>query len=340
MIIPFFIPHAGCPHQCVFCDQKSITGKSASPDPSSVPSAISSYLATASPDGPVQVAFYGGSFTALSPHLQRSYLEAVQPFLYAGTVASIRLSTRPDAVTPGILALLMQYHVSTVELGAQSMDDEVLLLSGRGHTSAHTVNAVRLLREHAFTIGLQLMPGLPGDTSERFHATVDRVISLKPDLVRIYPALVIRDTPLAVLYRTGKYAPLSLEDAVDICCGAIERFEAAGITVIRVGLQPTEALERPGTVLAGPWHPAFRQLVESSRFLKAMQALLEPGNASGPITFAVNPADLSSAIGQNRRNIHTIKDRYGMNARIMADLSVPRGAVRKDPSCNAAEVGL
>jgi histone acetyltransferase (RNA polymerase elongator complex component) len=340
MIIPFFIPHAGCPHQCVFCDQKSITGKSAPPDPSSMPSAISSYLATASPDGPVQVAFYGGSFTALPVEVQKQYLGAVQPFLSTGRIAGIRLSTRPDAVTPGILSLLKQYHVSTVELGAQSMDDEVLLLSGRGHTSTDTVNAVRLLRGHAFTIGLQLMPGLPGDTSERFHATVNRVISLKPDLVRIYPALVIRDTPLAVLYRTGRYTPLSLEDAVDLCRDAIERFDAAGITVVRVGLQPTEELERPGTVLAGPWHPAFRQLVESSRFLESMRALLEPGNASGPITFAVNPADLSSAIGQNRRNIHAIRDQYGRNATIITDQALPRGSVRNGPSCNPEEIGL
>ncbi len=332
MIIPFFIPHAGCPHQCVFCDQKSITGKSAPPDPSSLPLAISSYLATASPGGPVQVAFYGGSFTALPVEVQKRYLGAVQPFLDAGTVESIRLSTRPDAVTPGILALLKQYHVRTVELGTQSMDDEVLLLSGRGHTSADTVNAVGLLREHAFIIGLQLMPGLPGDTSERFHDTVSRVISLKPDLVRIYPVLVIRDTPLAKLYRTGKYAPLSLEYAVRICRDAMERFEQAGITVVRIGLQRTEELERPGTVLAGPWHPAFRQLVESSRFLESMRAFLEPGNGSGPITFAVNPADLSSAIGQNRRNLHAIREQYGRDATIIADPALPKGTVRNGPS--------
>lgn len=340
MIIPFFIPHAGCPHQCVFCDQKSITGKSVPPDPSSFPSTISSYLATASPQVPVQVAFYGGSFTALPMEDQKRFLGAVQPFIAAGRIESIRLSTRPDAVTPGILALLKQYHVRTVELGAQSMDDEVLLLSGRGHTAAHTMSAVTLLREHAFTIGLQIMLGLPGDTSERFYETVSRVISLKPDFVRIYPALVIRDTPLAALYLSGKYAPLSLDDAVDICRDAIERFEAAGIAVVRAGLQPTDELERPGTVLAGPWHPAFRQLVGSSRFLESMRALLEPGNASAPVTFAVNPADLSSAIGQNRRNINAIREQYNRDARIIADAALLRGSVRKDPSCNTEDAGL
>ena len=340
MIIPFFIPHAGCPHQCVFCDQKSITGKSAAPEPSSLPSTITSYLATASSGGPVQVAFYGGSFTALPIEKQKAYLTAVLPFITSGQVEQIRLSTRPDAVTPGILTLLERCHVRTVELGAQSMDDEVLLLSGRGHTVAHTISAVTLLRDRGFIIGLQLMPGLPGDTVERFHETVSSVISLRPDLVRLYPALVIRDTPLAGLYRSGRYTPLPLNNAVELCGRALARFEQAGIEVARIGLQSTKELERPGTVLAGPWHPAFRQLVESSRFLESMRALLPPGCVSGPVTFAVSPRDLSSAIGQNRRNIHAIRDRYGRDATIIADPALPRGAVRKDPPCNPGEVGL
>ncbi len=382
MIIPFFIPHAGCPHQCVFCNQKNITGENRPSERSSIPLVINRYLRThlrtvGSPavipgltrdpgvqmnspdsrsllnacgdkflgndehnndarcskdDGPVQVAFFGGSFTALSIEDQRAYLEAVGPFIRSGDIESIRLSTRPDAITPDILALLKQYGVTTIELGVQSMDDDVLMLSGRGHAAADTVSAVALLREHHFIVGLQLMPGLPGDSAEKFSSTIGRVIALKPDFIRIYPALVIKDTPLAELYRTGRYSPLSLEDAVELCRNALERFEQAGIKVIRVGLQPTEALEHPGTILAGPWHPAFRQLVESARFLEIMSALLPCGSTSGAVTFFVNPADLSSAIGQKRRNIHTIKDRYGMDARIVADSAVPRGAVRKDGS--------
>ena len=340
MIIPFFITHAGCPHQCVFCNQKNITGEQTAPEPSSLPRQIERCLGTLAADEQAHIAFYGGSFTALPPGLQRSYLEAVQPFLASGRVAGIRLSTRPDAITPDILAVLKQYGVATIELGAQSMDDKVLLLSGRGHSAANTVTAVALLREYHFVVGLQLMPGLPGDTLETFQETVSQVIALRPGFVRIYPALVIKDTPLAELYRTGGYSPLSLDDAVLLCHKAVARFEQAGIEVIRVGLQPTAALERPGTILAGPWHPAFRQLVESSRFLETMSALLPCGSTSGAVVFFVNPADLSSAIGQKHRNIHTIKDRYGMDARIMADPAVPRGAVRKDLSCNAAEGGL
>jgi len=340
MIIPFFITHAGCPHQCVFCNQKNITGENKPPDPSSIHPSIGRYLETHKKNEAVQVAFYGGSFTALPLAVQKAYLEAVRPFIASGRVAGIRLSTRPDSISPDILAVLKQYGVTAIELGAQSMDDKVLVLSGRGHTVADTVNAVALLREYNFILGLQLMPGLPGDTTKTFQETISRVISLRPDFVRIYPALVIKETPLAELYRTGTYLPLSLDDAVLLCHTAVARFEQAGIEVIRIGLQPTAELERPGTIIAGPWHPAFRQLVESARFLEAMSTLMPCGGTSGTVTFFVNPADLSSAIGQQRRNIRTIKERYGMDARIIADPAVLRRTVRKNPSCNASEARL
>ena len=340
MIIPFFITHAGCPHQCAFCNQKNITGRNEPPDASSIHPSISRYLEARRDKKAVQVAFYGGSFTALPIEDQISYLESVQPFIRSGDIESIRLSTRPDSITPDILAVLKRYGVSTIELGAQSMDDDVLSRTGRGHTTADTRKACDLLRAQGFTLGLQLMPGLPGDTPETFRETVSQVISLKPDFVRIYPALVIKETPLAELYRTGRYAPLSLDAAVLLCHKAVARFEQAGIVVIRVGLQPTAELERPGTIIAGPWHPAFRQLVESVRFLETMSELLPRSSTSGAVTFFVNPADLSSAIGQKRRNLHTIKDRYGRDARIMADPAVPRGSVRTNASCNTAEVGL
>jgi len=340
MIIPFFITHAGCPHQCVFCNQKNITGELRPPDPSSLPHSIRKFLEVRGDGQPAQVAFYGGSFTALPVDTQRSYLEAVRPFIRSGAIESIRLSTRPDFITHDILAFLKQYSVTTIELGAQSMDDEVLRRARRGHTSSDTRNAFQLIRAESFVAGLQLMPGLPGDTPDTFRETVTQVISLKPDFIRIYPALVIKDTPLTELYRAGRYAPLSLEEAVVQCHTAVKRFEQAGIEVIRVGLQPTEELERPGTIVAGPWHPAFRQLVDSLRFLEAMSALLTRGSASGAVTFFVNPADISSAIGQKHGNIKKIKEQYGMDAKIMSDTAVPRGAVRTSTSCNAADVGL
>ncbi len=329
MIVPFFIPHAGCPHQCVFCNQKNITGTVSSPDPSAIAATIRSYVAAAPLPEPVQVAFYGGSFTALPFGLQQSYLEPVQPFVKTGEVAGIRISTRPDAVSAGILRLLKRYHVGTVEIGAQSMNDGVLARSGRGHCARDTVRAVRLLQEHAFTVGLQLMPGLPGDSETAFGETVGTSIELRPDFVRIYPALVIRNTPLELTYRSGAYCPLSLDEAVAWCRNALGRFEEAGIDVVRMGLQPTEELERPGTIVAGPYHPAFRQLVDSSLMLERMRALLGPAWRGADLLLSVNPRDLSSAIGQKRRNVRQLQREPGVaSIRFRTDASVPKGQVR------------
>jgi len=313
MIIPLFIPHAGCPHQCVFCNQKNITGRAEPLAPAAVPVRVQKYLDTHRTDDPVQVAFYGGSFTALLLEIQNAYLEAVQPFIRSGRVQGIRVSTRPDALGPEVLSLLRSHHVMTVELGAQSMDNSVLTLSSRGHTAEDTRSAVEQLRANGFTIGLQLMPGLPGDTETRFQKTVETVIRACPDFVRLYPALVIKDTPLELQHRSGAYAPLSLDQAVDWCKAALLRFEQAGIAVIRIGLQPTEELERPGTVLAGPFHPAFRDLVESSILLDQMRVALQRRHSAGSsVTFQVRARDLSAAIGQKRSNIETLKREFGL----------------------------
>ena len=326
MIIPFFIPHSGCPHQCVFCNQKNITGQMKPADPSVLPQKIKEYLAIDTSDKAAHVAFYGGSFTALPLELQKEYLSAVQPFLRSRQIENIRLSTRPDCITNDILSMLNEYHANTVELGVQSMDDVVLQRSGRGHTANDTMNAVTRLRKYGFFIGLQLMPGLPGDSAETFIKTVDTVIELKPDFVRIYPALVIKDTPLEDLYRSGRYMPLSLDEAVALCRESFERFERAGIDVIRIGLQPTRELERPGTIIAGPYHPAFRQLVESSILLDNMRAALRSRDGKmDKATFQVNPKDLSAAIGQHRSNIELLKKEFGVRTlRIVAGESVRR----------------
>jgi len=344
MIIPFFIPHSGCPHQCVFCNQKKITGRTRQPDPASVAGTIGSYVRT-QPEknglaprfrgnaeresATIQVAFYGGSFTALGIDMQKSYLEAVRPFFLSGQVKSIRLSTRPDSINREILSLLKEYHVQTIELGVQSMDDHVLALSGRGHSAVDVENAVKLLREDDFIVGLQLMPGLPGDSAGTFIDTVDKTIALKPDFVRMYPLLVIKDTPLEGLYKKGQYTPLSLDEAVSFCREALLKFEDAGIEVIRIGLQPTEELEKPGTILAGPYHPAFRQLVESAIYLDKMTALLQ-GNGVGntDTIFLVHPDDLSSAIGQKRSNVEHLKDQFALTTiRVRSDRSLPRRTV-------------
>ncbi len=358
MIIPFFIPHSGCPHQCVFCNQKNITGEQKPPDPASIPAKIEAFLNTSAQSSKakavipgltrnpapfenpldsrvrgndeqckkdVHVAFYGGSFTALPFEQQQSYFDAVEPFISSGRINGIRVSTRPDCITSYILTLLKNRHVSVVELGVQSMNEHVLTLSGRGHTAADTVNAVGLLNEFGFSIGLQLMPGLPGDSAERFNETVGTVIELKPDFVRLYPVLVIKGTPLEELFRDGRYTPLSLDDAVSLCRTALMRFGEAGIEVIRIGLQPTAELERPGTILAGPYHPAFRQLVESSLFLEKMRDILKNKRGeSDTAVILVNPKDISSAIGQRRSNIGVLKKEFRLNTiRIARDPGVP-----------------
>jgi histone acetyltransferase (RNA polymerase elongator complex component) len=328
MIIPFFIPHAGCPHQCVFCNQKNIIGRKTSVDPSSVAQTITAYLDNAKQQEP-QVAFYGGSFTALAIEVQKSYLEACQPFFASGRIAGIRLSTRPDCITREILALLREYRVGTIELGVQSMNDPVLMHSGRGHTAADTIHAVSLLREQGFTIGLQLMPGLPGDAAGTFMKTVHSVIGMRPAFVRIYPALVIKETPLEALYRSGRYVPLALDNAVQWCKNALLEFERAGIAVIRMGLQPTEELQRPGTILAGPYHPAFRQLVDSSILLDRMRiALKKHAPGSGPACLLSHPSELAAAIGQKRSNINLLKKEFCLSElRVAAAPAVPKGSI-------------
>jgi len=330
MIIPFFIPHSGCPHLCVFCNQKNITGRSAPEEASSIPQKITEYLKTNNSGEPVQAAFYGGSFTALPVERQKSYLEAVRPFILSGRIRNIRLSTRPDNISREIVTLLKEYRVQTVELGVQSMDDRVLALSGRGHSASDTVHAVQLLREYDFVVGLQLMPGLPGDSAEGFQGTVAKTVALKPDFVRLYPALVIKGTPLEERYKTGRYSPLSLDDAVILCRDALLRFEEAGIEVIRIGLQPTDELEKPGTIIAGPYHPAFRQLVESSILLDRMKALMTTIDAScHQVTFFVHPRDLAAAIGQNRSNGESLKNEFRLRSvRVRQDRSVPRRTVK------------
>jgi histone acetyltransferase (RNA polymerase elongator complex component) len=325
MIIPFFIPHVGCPHQCVFCNQNNITGQNHPEDASFIPGKIKRYLSTHDSNEPVEIAFYGGSFTALPLEAQQAYLEIVRPFIQAGDIRNIRLSTRPDCISGEILPLLKKHHVSVIELGAQSMDDEVLIHSGRGHRAEDTVKAVGLLKNRGFEVGLQLMPGLPDDTANDFlEKTIDAVIPIKPDFIRLYPALVIKNTPLEELYNKGRYTPLTLDEAVTLCRDAVMKFEQAGIPVIRVGLQPTEELERPGTILAGPYHPAFGQLVESLIFLDRMRtALKNTKGMNDRAEFLVHPKNISAAIGQRRENITKLKKEFGLTKiRIVADQSV------------------
>lgn len=262
LIIPVFIPFGGCPHQCVFCDQRRLTGGDALPSVDEVAGTIEAYLATWKGKGPREAAFYGGSFTGLPRQLQQEYLEAAVRFVREGRLDALRISTRPDYIDAETARFLKSMGVATIELGVQSMDDRVLALSKRGHTAGATVAAVEALRSEGLSIGLQFMPGLPGDTRESVLETTRAVIGLRPDFVRVYPAIVIKDTPMHGLYLSGLYRPWPLDEMVEACAGVKRLLDMAGVPVIRMGLQATEGLER--SIAAGPYHPSFRQLVDAA----------------------------------------------------------------------------
>ncbi len=267
LVIPFFIPHQGCPKRCIFCNQQSITSVSDldfSLTPADIAGEINRWLGWAKKGREVEVAFYGGSFTGLERERQKELLGAVQPFLDQEVVNSIRLSTRPDYIDDDIAAFLKSYRVKTVELGVQSLDDRVLAASRRGHTVSRVIAAFSCLRRAGFAVGAQLMIGLPKETTVKVMAGARRLAELRPDLVRIYPALVIAGSGLDRLYEQGEYKPLSLNKAVALCGGIKKILVGKGIRVVRMGLQPSAGLEKE--VVAGPYHPAFGELV-SARIL-------------------------------------------------------------------------
>ena len=261
-ILPVFVPQAGCPHQCVFCNQRTISGEQQT-GLAEVKKQIQTWLPRLHAHAVNEAAFYGGSFTGLPLALQEQLLEPVEALLEQGIIQSIRLSTRPDYIDAERLEFLQRHHVTLVELGVQSLDDNVLKLSGRGHTAAQVEAAVKLLRAYKFKLGLQFMVGLPGQTFASLKKTAAQAVALTPDIARIYPLLVIKNTPLADMYARGEYQPLTLDEAVEEAAFLYEAFTGAGINVIRVGLQPDKELCRPGNIIAGPFHPRMGELVQS-----------------------------------------------------------------------------
>jgi histone acetyltransferase (RNA polymerase elongator complex component) len=332
LIIPIFIMHRGCPHRCIFCNQH----KTAGPYPDDISEAffrrtVSSHLQhiRKEPDQ-VQIAFYGGNFTGMTKHEQLRLLEYAKPFLETGKVHALRISTRPDYIDPERLDFLKRCGVRIVEIGAQSFSDDVLREAGRGHTAGDVEAAVRLLQAQGFQVAVHLMAGLPGDDAERFAYTVDRVIALKPQMVRIHPTLVFMDTALEQAYRSGRYQPLTLDEAVNLCKSAVSRLNEAGIPVIRIGLQMTPEMERSGTVVAGPCHPAFRLIVESSIFLDRAGALLSSGAyRSRDVVFSVCQKQQSAFRGLKNSNIKALQSRFGLaGIRVLADPELPAGTLR------------
>ena len=306
--ISIFVPFGGCPQQCSFCNQRSITGHMNPPPAEQVREEIDRALSGLDAGRfQAEIAFFGGSFTALDRTYMCSLLGAAQSFLFHPAVCGIRISTRPDAVDDEVLALLKKYGVTAIELGAQSMDDEVLRRNRRGHTAADVENAARRIRAARFELGLQMMTGLYGDTDAKTLETAGRLLALCPDTMRIYPTVVLEGTHLAALFRAGAYNPQTLDQAVPLCAALLEKCERHNVPVIRLGLHDSDEIRK--NRLAGAYHPAFRELCESELFFDRMLHALEGTPSGGRIEIEVHPASLSKAIGQKKRNLTRFQER-------------------------------
>ena len=330
LVIPIFIPHEGCPHCCIFCNQHSISGHSAAPvTPQDVQESITTWLDRCQPKNrdQVQVAFYGGSFSGLPAKRQAELLGAVRPFLDQGQVQEIRLSTRPDYIDSERLALLVRHRVGIIELGAQSCDDRVLQQAGRGHNSAAIAAAAQLIRAHGIRLGIQLMLGLPGDQFQTLRRTVQEVIRLQPNFVRLYPVLVLKGSGLEGLYLQGEYRPLSLGKAVALTAYMKKRFDDQGIQVVRMGLQPTVDLER--ALVAGPFHPAFGHLVNSRLMLNQARRALATAPGTDRVALVIADRDQSVFRGIRSANMRRLQQ-LGLLERfsLHTDPNQPRQTVK------------
>ena len=297
--VALFVPHLGCPHACVFCDQHAISGQRAPITREAIVSACETAAKTPHDVANSEIAFFGGSFTAVDRATQAMCLRAAAPYLKTA-FGGIRVSTRPDAIDEETLSFLKENGVTAIELGAQSMDEEALQKNERGHTPADTVKAGKLIRSFGFSLGLQMMTGLYGSTDETDLATAEALIALRPDTVRIYPTVVLKNTRLASLYAEGLYKPPTLDESVSLCAKLLTRFHEAKIPVIRLGLHAGGDVEN--SYVAGPYHPAFRELCENRIYKAALLELLSP-LPPGRYTVLVPPGHASKAAGQKRANL-------------------------------------
>jgi len=299
--IPIFIPQLACPFQCIYCNQRSISGKQKEPSEKEIVETIEQYLLTIpTSNSEIEIGFFGGTFTGIQKEKQKKYLEIVQPYLESGKIQGIRLSTRPDYIDENILELLKKFHVTTIELGAQSMDDEVLRLSGRGHRSEDIINASHLIKEKSFSLGLQMMLGLPGDTLEKSISTAKKIIALDADNTRIYPTLIIKETELERLYHEKKYSPLSLEQAVEWAKEVYKVFEKTEIKILRMGLHPSDGLISGESLVAGPFHVSFGELVMTAIWKEELNSIQKRDKEN--IILTVAESQINYAIGYNASN--------------------------------------
>lgn len=322
-IIPVFVPHIGCPNDCVFCNQKRITGKgTVLATGKYVADIVEECRSTIDKDTYTELAFFGGSFTAIDIRVQEELLKVGKHYKDLGVVQSMRCSTRPDAINREILELQKKYGMDIIELGIQSLDDDVLKISNRGHNRRHSEEASKLIKEHGFILGHQIMPGLPGSTQKKDMNTCLDSIKMKPDMVRIYPTLIIKDTDLVDMYNSGEYNPLTLEEAVEISAFMYSQYHVNNVNVIRIGLQNTDSINKDEDVVAGPFHSAFRQLVEEKLYFSSISASLNDLDLKGRnITIAANKKLVSSIAGQKKSNVLKLKEIYQIKSVSFADSS-------------------
>jgi len=314
--IPIFVSHKGCPHDCVFCNQRHITGHRDDVEAQDVQRIIESHIKTLSDDSYTEAAFFGGSFTGIDIDKQTELLEAAYTYVENGSINGIRCSTRPDYINDEILKNFKNYSVTCIELGVQSTDDEVLKRSRRGHSFNDVKIASKLIKSYDIELGLQMMLGLPGDTREKMIQTAKDLISLKPSCVRIYPTLVVEDTALWNMYQKGDYTPLKLEEAVDILSDIIPMFKRNNINIIRVGLQTTDEINE--NTVKGPYHPAIRELAESRIIRKTIEKHLD----ASLLEVSASPRRLSQIIGHKKCNKIYFKEKYDVELKVQEDTKI------------------
>jgi histone acetyltransferase (RNA polymerase elongator complex component) len=320
--VPFFISHQGCPHTCVFCDQRTISGSfGALPSTEDILAKIGAWQRTAG-DRPLEVAFFGGSFTSLPVAVQDRLLQPLQGLLASGEIESVRISTRPDRIDAATVKRLAQQGTTTIELGVQSMDDGVLASSERGHCAADSEAAIRCIRDGGLSVGAQLMPGLPGDTPAKSFQSLKRVIAAGADFLRFYPVIVLRGTELGRRFQAGDYVPLTVEAGVQLCKVLLHESMLAAVPVIRIGLQADEGLNKT-TVLGGCWHPSLGRLTRSELYFDLLCTLLSGTPAGLPCTILCHPSRISEVTGQGRINLTRLGDRVA-SAQVRADESLTK----------------
>ncbi|MBE7023165.1 MAG: radical SAM protein [Ruminococcaceae bacterium] len=314
--LPVFIPHRGCPHDCVFCNQRKITGVDTEITPEYVRILINDFFSTINTENSdVEIAFFGGSFTGLEFDTQEGFLSVAAEF--ADRISGIRLSTRPDYIDADIIRLLKKYNVTTVELGVQSSNDKVLAKNSRGHSFENVKKASEMIREAGISLGHQMMLGMYGSTPDTDMQTVRDIIDLSPSCVRIYPVVTLRDTALEKLYNDGVYEPYSVELAAELSKKALIAFRENNIEVIRIGLHSSDELETDGNVVAGPYHQAFGEIVESLIYRDMIEKEISgKEESSGELLYFCKKGDVSKAVGHKGMNKIYFREKYGVNLKI------------------------